>query len=689
MKYVSIRKAICFLILLLVLLSIQTCQRYESISTIETAAIRMEFNQFLQTRINSKDAETSEFRDVFQSSEYLIVNECVVDSFRFIETEKISVKDKIGSGHRTEITGTAEKNGIIINKKTVVLSYDLYPDMLFTKVIYTNMGSSPIMINKWVNNQYDISALSDNPPFWSFQGASYESRPDWVLPLKAGFTQQNFMGMNASDYGGGIPLVDIWRKDGGLAIGLVEDVPRLVSLPVEMTEDGSFASFGVQYNVNRSLAPSESFSTYNTFVSVHKGDFYQTLRQFSSYMQKRGREIGAPPTTAYEPVWCAWGYERNFNVTEVLSTLPKVKELGYEWAVLDDGWQTAEGDWFLNRIKFPRGDADMIDFVKQINQAGLKAKLWWAPLAVDPGTRLMKEHPDLLLINARGETQDITWWDSYYLCPAFKGTIDYTKELVTKIMKTWGYAGLKIDGQHLNAVPPCYNPAHHHPSPQESVERLPDFFKMIYQTALSINPEAVVEICACGTVGSYYNMPFLNQSVSSDPTSSWQIRLKGKTTKALMGPQAAYYGDHVELSDSGIDFASSVGIGAVIGTKFTWPRDDHPQKGYMLTPDKEEIWKNWTSLYKKHLLPNGNYQGHLYDIGYDRPETHVIEKEDVFYYAFYDSSFEGELTFRGFPEGSYMVINYENEQTIGKINSNNPGLKTKFTDHLLVMLRKE
>ena len=35
---------------------------------------------------------------------------------------------------------------------------------------------------------------------------SYEPRPDWVLPLKKGFRQENFQGMNADDYGGGTPV---------------------------------------------------------------------------------------------------------------------------------------------------------------------------------------------------------------------------------------------------------------------------------------------------------------------------------------------------------------------------------------------------------------------------------------------------------------------------------------------------
>src|ERR671923_252296 len=70
------------------------------------------------------------------------------------------------------------------------------------------------------------------PAFWSYQGGSYESRPDWVRTLPVGFTQENFQGMNATDYGGGVPVVDVWRRDVGLAVGHLERAPIEVSLPV-------------------------------------------------------------------------------------------------------------------------------------------------------------------------------------------------------------------------------------------------------------------------------------------------------------------------------------------------------------------------------------------------------------------------------------------------------------------------
>ncbi len=49
------------------------------------------------------------------------------------------------------------------------------------------------------------------------------------------------MGMNNSDYGGGIPVTDLWRPDQGIAIGHSELTPKLVFLPVSVdsTSDDS------------------------------------------------------------------------------------------------------------------------------------------------------------------------------------------------------------------------------------------------------------------------------------------------------------------------------------------------------------------------------------------------------------------------------------------------------------------
>ena len=77
---------------------------------------------------------------------------------------------------------------------------------------------------------------SAEPAFWSYQSGSYRNRPDWVMPLKVDFKQENFLGMNATDYGGGTPVADVWRRDVGIAVGHLEHAPKLVSLPVAMPD---------------------------------------------------------------------------------------------------------------------------------------------------------------------------------------------------------------------------------------------------------------------------------------------------------------------------------------------------------------------------------------------------------------------------------------------------------------------
>jgi alpha-galactosidase len=643
----------------------------------------IEYNQKMYSRIESKLPGTEALMREYFPSEQLIVSNDTISDFKLENIKKLNSNSRTG----LILEGIFKDNGTKLKKDLTVQFEDKFPSFIITNVKYTNLGSDTLRVKGWINNYYKIEAGKDTtPPFWSFQGASYEDRRDWVSPLHAGFHQENYMGMNASDYGGGTPVCDIWRPDIGFAVGHLETVPKLVSIPVTIGSIKKDANIYLSYKFleEKKLAPGESFETYETFVSLHKGDYYRTLKIFSKIMEEKGLVFEKFSPSTYQAEWCAWGYERNFTISEVLGTLPKVSELGYSWATLDDGWQTAEGDWYLNPERFPNGDSDMKKFVDEIHKHNLKAMLWWTPLAVDPGTDLIKNHSDYLLLNKDGSKQDITWWDSYYLCPAYEPVIEYHINLVKKIMKDWGFDGLKIDGQHLNAVPPCYNKEHYHSYPEESVEKLPDFYKAIIETALSINPNAVIQICPCGTEYSFYNLHYLNQTVASDPTSSWQIRLKGKTFKALMGSNAPYFGDHVELSDKGNDFASTVGIGGIVGTKFTYPTDRLEHKDFLLTPEKEKIWKKWLDIYKENMLSTGTYRGELYDIGYNKPETHVIEKNDTLYYSFYADSWKGNIQLRGLAEGKFKIVDYVNNNVIETVQSSNPIIYCSFEKYLLI-----
>lgn len=609
------------------------------------------------------------------------------ERFLLLDRAEEPVSGPHGAGRRHRLRATP---GGALEQALSVTFLDAYPGLAIYETRYRNTGTAPLAVSGWRAATHDLLAHPDGA--WSFSGASHPDRRDWVQPVKPGFDQRNFMGMNGSDYGGGTPVSVVWRRDVGLAVGHLETVPRLVSLPVASQPGGT--RIGMTGDETMLLAPGATLTLPTTFVMAHAGDHFRPLDAYRRLMAERGIAAPAIPESSYAPIWCAWGYERSFTAEQVYGTLPKAKELGFEWAVIDDGWQTAEGDWKIDRTRFPRGDADMKAFASRIKADGMRPRLWLAPLAVDPGTELLRERADMLVLGRDGAAQNVSWWDAYTLCPAYQPTVDYFRGIVRKIIGEWGYDGIKLDGQHLNGVAPCYNPAHNHARPEESFEKLQDFWKALYDEAIAANPEAIMELCPCGDSFAFHNLIGTNNTPASDPTSSWQVRSKGKTFKALMGPSAPYTGDHVELSDGRDDWASTYGIGAIPSTKFTWPKDTAkpseplPPGGFVLTPEKEAVWRKWIDLYRANMLSKGRYLGGLYDIGFDKPEGHAIEKDGVLHYAFYAEAWDGPVALRGLGAGSYMLTDGFTGAPLGRASGAEASIKAKFQRFLLVRAEK-
>ncbi|HEU0138469.1 MAG TPA: glycoside hydrolase family 36 protein [Bryobacteraceae bacterium] len=650
---------------------------------VEGKGIRLEFDRSLQSQVIAVlDGKETAMGPV-QASETITVNGQELGDFPLAHSNSQVVKDDLGAGRQFTITGVSGA----IRKTVAATVYDAFPQMVFLKVRYANEGKSDLLVSGWTNHRYVIGAGplkgGAEPAFWSYQPGSYKERPDWVLPLKPGFKQENYLGMNATDYGGGTPVVDVWRRDLGLAVGHIETTAKLVSLPVTMPDDGR-ATLELSYRAPQTLKPGTSLETFRSFVAVHRGDYFHALKAYSAVMQKRGLKLAAAPPSAFEPIWCAWGYGRGFTPKQVEGALPVVKKLGFGWVGVDDGWQSSDGDWGLVTSKFPNGDRDMRALADKIHAQGFRAQIWWAPLAAKPDSNLVKEHPEQLLLNADGSKQKISYWNDWYLCPSDPAVLEHHKKLVVKMIRDWDFDGLKLDGQHMNGVPACHNPSHKHARPEESVEGLATFFKMIYDTARSIKPDALVEWCPCGTSFNFYTLPTLNMSVASDPRSSWQVRTKGKTLKALHGDGTAYFGDHVELSDGRQDFASTVGVGGVVGTQFTWPAGSGRNTRLDLTEAKEPVWKKWISIYNDKRLSQGEYRGELYDIGFYRPEAHAIRKAGRMYYAFYAPQYEGRVELRGLERRAYAVTDYENGKALGTIQGPVGQLDVQFKAHLLL-----
>jgi len=215
--------------LLAAALTAASCDRH---TVITSGNLRIEFDQQLHSRVESADPGTATLQAEPGPSEYLATLDGRTGPFRLTASESQSVSDPTGTGTETRLTGSWTDGARSLEKLVDVRVYDSFPGLAVFRVRFVNTGEDELLVRSWTVNQYTVQPGGDSPGFWSFQGSSSEARADWVLPVTPGFYQENYMGMNQSDYGGGIPVTDLWRKDGGIAVGHIEPFPREVSLPV-------------------------------------------------------------------------------------------------------------------------------------------------------------------------------------------------------------------------------------------------------------------------------------------------------------------------------------------------------------------------------------------------------------------------------------------------------------------------
>jgi alpha-galactosidase len=491
--------------------------------------------------------------------------------------------------------------------------------------------------------------------------------------------------------GGGMPFIDVWGPTMGVALAHLEKTPQWVSLPVEVRPDqrvelaiteSPLAKFGQQ----EWLKPGESYRTVMSAVIFHHLDYYDPLQIYGQLLRARGVAIPeSSPPSAYEPYWKSWGWGRNFTVDKILALLPELKSFGIRIANLDDGWYDYMGDWQINRSpgKFPRGEPDMVEFVRRVHQEGFKTSLWWYPLGVAPESKLAKEHPELLVQDENGDYPlDIS--GLHQLCPAYEPALRHINDVLTRAVKDWDFDGVYTDFQGLSAVPACFNKAHHHGSPLDSFQAVPKLFEMIARTLHGLKQDPYNEVCICSLPHSPYNMPYYDIANASDPVNTFEVRSRIKLEKAIRGGTFAvgdcYQVPIHEWTGASVpeSFESAMGTGAQL-TTFYAHLDDR----------QKALWNRWFHEYRDLGLSQAEYVN-LYDLAFDKPEVHVIRKGQEMYYGIFADvwSRRRPIELRDLDkEKTYEVYDYGNRRELGTVKGSEPYLRIAFKDSLLLRVR--
>ncbi|MFT3925263.1 MAG: alpha-galactosidase [Myxococcales bacterium] len=215
------------------------------------------------------------------------------------------------------------------------------------------------------------------------------------------------------------------------------------------------ASVGLE---STALATGQSFSLPRLYVAWGA----DAAEQLERYAARVGEEMHARVPPEAEVGWCSWYHYFTkideqiirMNLREAVRLKPTIP---FSLFQIDDGWQSALGDWLLPSKTFPCGMGAM---ASEIKQAGFRPGLWLAPFVAYPNSRLYAEHPEWFVRDEMGAPRYAMYNNHWGLFDSARA-LDLThpdvqawlRKLFHTIAHVWGYQFIKIDFLHAAGLP--------------------------------------------------------------------------------------------------------------------------------------------------------------------------------------------------------------------------------------------
>lgn len=160
-------------------------------------------------------------------------------------------------------------------------------------------------------------------------------------------------------------------------------------------------------------------------------------------MEEKGLQALEAPEAAFEPLYSTW-YQFHQNVTDkaVAEECKLAAELGMKTVILDDGWQTEDGnrgyafcgDWEPTPKKFP----DMASHVAAVHKLGMKYMIWYSVPYVGFNSEAHAKFEGKYLYNEHGMGCSV-------LDPRFPEVREHLVNLYVNALKDWNLDGFKLD----------------------------------------------------------------------------------------------------------------------------------------------------------------------------------------------------------------------------------------------------
>lgn len=173
---------------------------------------------------------------------------------------------------------------------------------------------------------------------------------------------------------------------------------------------------------------------------------------------RAGKASGARVSAPYQVGWCSW-YHYFGLVTEhaLRDNLALASSFPFTVFQLDDGFQSAIGDWVTTNDKFPSSIEGIASTIAANGQA---PGIWIAPFLASPESRLAKGRPELIAQFKESipliATVNPGWGGPVYALDTTKPeTLAHLEEVARSLVEA-GFKYLKLDFLFASSVPGTY-----------------------------------------------------------------------------------------------------------------------------------------------------------------------------------------------------------------------------------------
>lgn len=299
----------------------------------------------------------------------------------------------------------------------------------------------------------DISFLRNGYQSWS-TARSYRPREK---PLRPWLQIVSLASSNLANLPSNVPglfsselytVISDRSSDESFLVGQAYPFDQFFYITLHLFQSGHRTSyFELTFDFGRKLlAPGDRIELDG--IIMVRGRTHDVLDR---YFERIRNEMGLYPERTVRRGWSSWYYYYNRITPEIiLENLGRISErkVDLDFVQIDDGYQTAVGDWLSLRPAFKDRMKELADAIRK---AGYLPGLWIAPFVAERGSQLLETYPEFALKNDYGRKLEAGigpfWKGRYYYGldithPLFE---DYLRTVIRTIVHDWGFRLLKCD----------------------------------------------------------------------------------------------------------------------------------------------------------------------------------------------------------------------------------------------------